>query len=121
MPCRLEPWEVEYENARIAGRLAFQIEAKRAAAEAEHEAVISQLSAKIDHLRDVIWYLVNDPNVVESEVEQILADQERHRQDDLNRLLATKGFKRGAKHQLVLAADPSYPLEPQLGFNPDDF
>ena len=53
---------------------------------------------------------------------QIEADQVEHRKADLDRLMKTLGAA-GDRERLakVVAADPAQPLEPQLGFDPDQF
>lgn len=56
------------------------------------------------------------------ELEQVRRAQVKHREEDLRRLMKTFGQtadrERLAK---VLAADNTKPLEPQLGFSPDEF
>lgn len=85
---------------------------------------IEILSAKVDYLRDVIWYFYNEPGSLDdAELKQILKDQEKHRQVDLDRVaqVLSKNLKKNKdKLQKVLDADITKPLEPQLGFSPDD-
>lgn len=49
-------------------------------------------------------------------------DQIKHRKEDLARLKKTfTKMKDAERLGLVMLADPKEPLEPQLGFDPDDF
>ncbi len=65
------------------------------------------------------------PDDVLMKVDALRKCQIEHRKDDLNRLV--KAFaknpteKNKERLKKVLDADPTKPLEPQLGFNPDDY
>lgn len=69
---------------------------------------------------DVI--VVSGAKVGKSILADITNDQIKHREDDLRRLMKTFADS-GDRVRLkkVLDADNTKPLEPQLGFSPDDF
>lgn len=53
---------------------------------------------------------------------QVQKKQVSHREEDLRRLMKTFGVMGDrAKLQVVIVADPNLPLDPQLGFSPDDY
>lgn len=85
---------------------------------------LDRLTKENDSLRELVLRLMNDSNayISDSEMNMILKDQLQHRKEDLARLkktfLKSKDALRLGK---VMLADPKKPLEPQLGFNPDDF
>lgn len=128
MPCRVDNYEYHAPTTRTVktasstAKPATKAETSRKPTQARQ---IEILSAKVDYLRDVIWYLINDEeSVTAAELDTILSDQEKHRQVDLDRVavVLSKNLKKNKdKLQKVLDADISRPLEPQLGFNPDDF
>ena len=122
MPCRYEEGPADF----------LRTEKQRTA---QLTADLDKLTAENDRLREAILTLIADreaelhPDVVKV----IENDQTKHRKEDLRRLekqfrtelAATTDFARErVLHQLagaVVTADPSKPLEPQLGYDPDTF
>ena len=126
MPCRVDDYEYRPPARTTSASSTAKTTSKPAESKKPAQArQIEILSAKVDYLRDVIWYLINDEkSVTAAELDTILSDQEKHRQVDLDRVavVLSKNLKKNKeKLQKVLDADISRPLEPQLGFNPDDF
>lgn len=61
-------------------------------------------------------------SLTEKQREKVEKDQIKHRQADLDRLMEVFGASHDSQRmRLVLAADITKPLEPQLGFSPDEF
>lgn len=94
---------------------------------------LDRLTRENDWLREVTIRLVEGESVTKQELARIRRDQTAHRKEDLARL--EKSFRGSiadqkamgregqtdlhAKLGLVVTADPSHPLAPQLGFDPD--
>lgn len=93
----------------------------------EKDQIIHEMSVDIDYLRDLIYRMFwsgGSWDYLSEEIEAVLDKQTKHRQDDLDRLTVVfaKDVKTHRERLMkVLFADPTEPLEPQLGFNPDDF
>lgn len=125
MPCRVDDYEYTPPTTRTVSSASTNAKKVSTPKKPTQARQIEILSAKVDYLRDVIWYLINDEeSVTASELDTILSDQEKHRQVDLDRVavVLSKNLKKNKeKLKKVLDADISRPLEPQLGFNPDDF
>lgn len=128
MPCRVDDYEYRppTTGTAVASSSTASKPAKASTPKKPTQArQIEILSAKVDYLRDVIWYLINDEEkVTADELDIILSDQEKHRQVDLDRVavVLSKNLKKNKELlQKVIDADISKPLEPQLGFNPDDY
>lgn len=125
MPCRVDDYEYTPPTTRTVSSASTNAKKVSTPKKPTQARQIEILSAKVDYLRDVIWYLINDEeSVTASELDTILSDQEKHRQVDLDRVavvLSKNLMKNKEKLKKVLDADISRPLEPQLGFNPDDF
>lgn len=125
MPCRVDDSEYTPPTTRTVSSASTNAKKVSTPKKPTQARQIEILSAKVDYLRDVIWYLINDEeSVTASELDTILSDQEKHRQVDLDRVavvLSKNLMKNKEKLKKVLDADISRPLEPQLGFNPDDF
>jgi hypothetical protein len=106
MPCRVDDYPPDYENPST-----LRIKA-------------DALTAENDRLREVILRLTEDPGykVPKTIMNKIRKDQVEHRKEDLARL-ERKFIKNRDTERLnkVWAADPKKPLEPQLGFDPDEF
>lgn len=86
---------------------------------------LDELTAEADRLREIIIEAVINkavPKVDKKFMSLIVARQVAHRQMDLDRLADTFNKNKDAERLAkVWAADPAKPLEPQLGFDPDDF
>lgn len=125
MPCRVDNYEYTPPTTKTVSSASTNAKKVSTPKKPTQARQIEILSAKVDYLRDVIWYLINDEeSVTAEELDTILSDQEKHRQVDLDRVavVLSKNLKKNKeKLQKVLDADISRPLEPQLGFNPDDF
>lgn len=125
MPCRVDDYEYTPPTTKTVSSASTNAKKVSTPKKPTQARQIEILSAKVDYLRDVIWYLINDEeSVTAEELDTILSDQEKHRQVDLDRVavVLSKNLKKNKeKLQKVLDADISRPLEPQLGFNPDDF
>jgi hypothetical protein len=94
---------------------------------------LDRLTTENDRLRELVLRLVDGETITKQELERIRREQTKHRKEDLARL--EKQFKASIADQkamgregatdlhtklgLVITADPSKPLEPQLGFDPD--
>lgn len=134
MPCRVDPTPQEIEASRKQ-REDNAVKARRVTkAESEVqrlETQINWLSVQLDYTRDLVYRIWNTkpdewgivPAELSREVTETLVIQEKHRQADLNRLITALGKNPTKKNKIllkkVLEADPSKPLEPQLGFDPD--
>ena len=136
MPCRVDPTPGEIEagiqrvktNAEKAEKLP-RVESALQKANTQ----INYLSVQLDYTRDLVYRMWNTgpdelgvyPADLAEEVFKTLEIQKKHRQADLDRLITTLGKNPTKKNKgllkKVLEANPSTPLEPQLGFNPDDF
>lgn len=85
---------------------------------------LDHLTHENDQLREALLNLINDRNYVlpEPVVQTVSENQTKHRKEDLKRLKKTFMESEDAlRLGLVILADPTKPLEPQLGFNPDEF
>lgn len=142
MPCRVDPTPQEIEASRIARekRLTEPLEKEvekttRRVSAAQKEInnltdANNALSVRVDYLQDLIWRMDNSLTVegqysddVEEEIVAVLERQTQHRQADIDRLVRTLSAAKTidyAKLSKVLAADITKPLEPQLGFDPDE-
>lgn len=137
MPCTYDPTPLEREASRKAAerrRKEDAENAEKAKKASKLEVVNHTLSVQLDSTRDLlfrVWEAAKkyDPDLVYfkplvSEVEAALDAQTKHRQNDLDRLirvLAKDPQKNRDLLKKVLEARPEYPLEEQLGFNPDDY
>ena len=136
MPCRVDPTpeEIDAANQRRADNATKARRVTKAESEVQRlETQINWLSIQLDYTRDLVYRMWNTspdelgiyPAALAQEVTETLKIQEKHRQADLNRLITALGKNLTQKNKSllkkVLEADPSKPLEPQLGFNPDDF
>lgn len=85
---------------------------------------LDRLTHENDQLREALLNLINDRDYVlpEPVVKKVSENQTKHRKEDLKRLKKTFIESEDATRLgLVILADPTKPLEPQLGFDPDDF
>jgi hypothetical protein len=97
-----------------------------------------ETKAKVDNLKKIADKLTHENDMLREELlriaekdpkllkpaflKKINAAQIKHRKEDLQRLEQTFRKSRDAeKLGLVMLADPTKPLEPQLGFNPDAY
>lgn len=88
----------------------------------EQKRLIDRLTRENDELREKLLTLLSGGTLTKPESNEILASQIAHRKEDLKRLKQQfKKNKDALRYGLVGLADPKKPLEPQLGFNPDDF
>lgn len=89
---------------------------------AAKDRVLTALTHDNDVLREQIIRLVDGGRLSDDEILGIRNAQTAHRCEDLKRLrdacVMADDWERLRK---VLNADPSKPLEPQLGFDPDSF
>ena len=111
MPCQVE----DYSYRRSSGSNEQLDKYKQMADDLTHEN---------DMLREAILKAhETNPELFDKKIVGIVAfDQVKHRKEDLRRLKKTfiksKDAERLGK---VMLADPKLPLEPQLGFDPDEF
>jgi phosphoribosylaminoimidazole-succinocarboxamide synthase len=111
MPCRYDPGPEDYLRTE-----------KQKVAKLTKD--LDKLTAENDRLREALLNLINDKDYVlpAEVVKEVQAEQVKHRKADLKRLervfLTNKDALRLGK---VLLADPKKPLEPQLGFDADEF
>lgn len=134
MPCRVDPTPEELEASRK--KREEDAKAARSLPKTQQElnalkTQVNWLSVQLDYTRDLLWRVWNTsvdtlgvwPADIAAEVTEVLEKQEDHRQADLDRLITTLGKNPTQKNKAllkkVLEADPSKPLEPQLGFDPD--
>lgn len=85
---------------------------------------LDRLTVENDRLREALLNIINDKDyqLPAAVVKEVTKSQEKHRKEDLARLKKTFLASKDAERLgLVILADPSKELEPQLGFNPDDF
>lgn len=119
MPCYYEPTPTEIRKSEDRRVAAIKKPLEKDIAKLQN--INNVLSVKLDRLHeDIIKYFegwLDVPNFVK----QVREDQIKHRQDDLDRLLASGTIKDPDTIRRVALADPNLPLEPQLGFNPDDY
>lgn len=90
----------------------------------EYKAALDTLTHDMDMLREaIIGVDKSNPGLFDKKVMHIVNfDQIKHRKEDLARLKKTfKKSKDAEKLGLVMLADPKEPLEPQLGFDPDEY
>jgi hypothetical protein len=90
---------------------------------------VNRLTAENNRLRELVLRLVDGETITKQELARIAKDQTAHRKEDLARLERTlrEAIIKGATESSnayemlgrVVMADPSQPLEPQLGFDPD--
>lgn len=87
---------------------------------------LDTMTVEADRLRELVIALVegemSPADVPADIVKEIQRRQVAHREEDLKRLEET--FIKKKDHErlaLVWKAKPAKPLEPQLGFDPDDF
>lgn len=134
MPCRVDPTpqEIDAANKKREDNAAKARRVTKAESEVQRlETQINWLSVQLDYTRDLVYRMWNTepdemgvyPADLAREVTETLVIQEKHRQADLNRLITALGKNPTQKNKSllkkVLEADPSKPLEPQLGFDPD--
>lgn len=145
MPCRVDPTPQEIEASRKAretrqtaerqqteAKAQRRITAAEKAAQKATEAMQKQvdeltdannaLSVRVDYLQDLIWKMHEGAPTESGEVEAVLERQVEHRKADLDRLIRTLTDTEDIDYDRlrnVLDADPTRPLEPQLGFDPD--
>jgi hypothetical protein len=114
MPCQVETYEDKGWNS-----------ARSANAEAERwKKIADKLTHENDILREVILAAAEKyPKAFTAKVlKQVNLDQIAHRKEDLRRLEKTfRASKDAEKLGLVMLADPTKPLEKQLGFDPDAY
>ena len=86
---------------------------------------LDELTAEADKLREILIDAVENNKVPEPDeklMKEIVKRQIDHRKMDLARLEDTFTRNKDADRlKKVWAANPKLPLEPQLGFDPDDF
>jgi len=126
MPCRYDPGPEDY------------LRSERQKVE-KLTKDLDKLTHENDQLREALLRLINDPNykLPQAVVKKVKTNQVKHRKEDLKRLEKTfrddiangvTGITRGTVQTSIyeilgkiVAADPNEPLEPQLGFDPDEF
>lgn len=113
MPCQV--WEPSYSSAQMHNETARGDKYKELADKLTHEN---------DMLREaIILAWSKEPKLFTAKTMKVVnANQVKHRKEDLARLEATFRKSRDAeKLGLVMLADPTKPLEKQLGFDPDAY
>lgn len=107
-------------------------EERQMAAE-RYRAELDRLTHENDLLREALFVALDGGEIDPEFLKQIQHDQFKHRKEDLARLEET--FRKSLKETndyaretiiygllgRVVAADPTKPLEPQLGFDPDAY
>jgi hypothetical protein len=115
MPCRVDG---PFSESEVAGM--------RQADRVKHDklkATADRLQHENDILRELLLRVVDggyQPD--EKEMAIVNKEQVKHRKQDLARLKKAFTKSRDAERLgKVMLADPNKPLEPQLGFDPDEF
>jgi len=129
MPCRYDPTPQEIAEARerqekrIADKaiepFAHEIEALVNENE-ELKFINNLLSVKVDELHELILEWYQSEIIPIDAIDGIYQEQVVHRQKDLDRLLLS-GKLSVDQIRRVAKANAQEPLEPQIGFNPDDY
>jgi len=84
--------------------------------------VLTALTHDNDILREQIIRVLDGGSLTDDEVLGIRNAQTAHRHEDIRRLRQVFATAQDWERlQKVLNADPTRPLEPQLGFDPDSF
>jgi hypothetical protein len=121
MPCRYDPTPSEIEASRVAASERQKTKERRLRKD------LDKLTADNDRLRETVVELVNRfPEVEDFVGAEVFAliekDQIEHRKADLARLQRVfTANKDATRLGIVMLADPTKALDPQLGFSPDDF
>jgi hypothetical protein len=100
VPCRYETPE---EEARLSAQ--------------KSRAELDRLTAELDKTREALIASLEGREIDSKIAKSVEAEQRKHRLEDLDRL--RKLFE-SLLHK-VNEANPSKPLKPQLGFDPDDY
>lgn len=111
MPCRYDPGPEDYLRGERAKNEKLTKD-------------LDKLTRENDMLREALLKLITDPTykVPAAVVKKVSTDQTKHRKEDLKRLeKAFRESRDAEKLGKVMLADPTKPLEPQLGFDPDAF
>lgn len=90
----------------------------------KYKELADNLTHDNDMLREAILKAaVTNPELFNKNIlKMVETDQIAHRKEDLRRLKRTFTKSRDAERLgKVMLADPKKPLEPQLGFDPDEF
>lgn len=117
MPCRYDP-----SPAEIAASHADATR-RQDAKERKLKKDLDRLTHEGDMLREAIIALVDEGTPPSPDVMELIAEKQiEHRKEDLKRLEKTFREKKDAERLgKTMLADPQFPLEPQLGFDPDAF
>jgi hypothetical protein len=89
-----------------------------------YKELADNLTHENDMLREAILKAAEtNPELFKKNIlDMVLADQIEHRKEDLKRLKKTFMKSKDAERLgKVMLANPKLPLEPQLGFDPDEF
>lgn len=120
MPC--QTWEPSYDSRAVDAAIA---KGNKHAAEAKK---FKETADKLTHENDVLREAIlaaaekNEKLFSASLLKKVGSEQVKHRKEDLARLEATfRKSKDAEKLGLVMLADPTKPLEKQLGFDPDAY
>lgn len=133
MPCRVELTEAEIEASRRA-----QTDREIAKVVEPLQKRNDKLTRENDQLRELILKIATEDQIPANIKKEIFRNQREHRKEDLRRLekalneklallFRKKTVRKEERNRLldllyrVENADPNEPLEPQLGFDPDDF
>lgn len=106
---------------------------ERELARKNYKKELDRLTHENDLLREALFVALDGGEIDSEFLKQVGADQVKHRKEDLARLEAT--FRKElastndhARESIlysligrVVVADPTKPLKPQLGFDPDDY
>lgn len=83
---------------------------------------LNSLTKENDFLRELVLVLADGGELSPTQRKHVEEAQVAHRREDLQRLRETFKAKGDFdRFESVVKADPTKPLEPQLGFGPDDF
>lgn len=104
-------------------------EEKRAAEKARVDALLKpyrrdldRLTKENDFLRELVLTLADGAELTTAQRKHVEETQIHHRKEDLARLKETfKANNDWDRFEAVVKASPLEPLEPQLGFDPDEF
>lgn len=120
MPCRYDPGPEDY----LRSEKDKNVKLTKA---------LDKLTRENDQLREALLNLINNRDYVlpQAVVKKVKTAQSKHRKEDLARLEKTfreqiasgEAFDEDLYRLLglVIMADPEKELQPQLGFDPDDF
>lgn len=100
----------------------YTADEERALAINRYQKELNSLTHENDMLREALMVAVSGGEIDPDFLKTVYKNQVKHRKEDLKRLQKTFTESKDAeKLGLVMLADPTKPLEPQLGFDPDAY